>query len=202
MTKPPFRRRRGADDRTLSLLGCFLQEVAEVYALPTGEHALHLLETGRMTEAEYFARLCDRHAASGQPRLDPVAAREMLVGRPMVASEVMIDAVRRLRGAGISTALLTNSVREWEAGWRPLMPFDELFDVLIDSSVVGLRKPDPEIYRLTCRRLALDPSDCLFVDDLECNVEAARAVGMHALHCTNAEVTAAEVLRLLTEGGG
>ncbi len=200
MTLPPFRLRRGADQRSLGLLGCFLREVAEVYALPTGDHDLHLLETGRLTEAEYLVRLCDRHAAAGHPRIDPDDAREILVGRPMVTSEVMVDAVREVHAAGHRTALLTNNVREWELSWRPLMPFEELFDVVLDSSAVGLRKPDPAIYRLTCERLGLEPAECLFVDDLECNVAAARAVGMEALLCCDGPATAAEVLRRMVNG--
>jgi putative hydrolase of the HAD superfamily len=80
------------------------------------------------------------------------------------------------------------------------MPFDELFDVILDSSVVGLRKPDPAIYRLTCERLGLQPSELLFVDDLECNVVAARELGMEALLCSNGPATAAEVLRRLVDG--
>lgn len=202
MTLPPFRIRRGADERTLSLLGCFLREVGEVYALPTGDHDLHRLETGRLTEADYIVRLCDRHAAEGHARIDPADAREILVGRPMVASEVMVEAVRQVRAAGHRTALLTNNVREWELAWRALMPFDELFDVTVDSSAVGLRKPDPAIYRLTCERLGLDPAECLFVDDLECNVAAARALGMEALLCADGPATAAEVRRLMLNGGG
>jgi putative hydrolase of the HAD superfamily len=195
MTLPLFRRPHGADERQLSLFAWFLQEVQEVYALTTGDHDLHLLETGRLTEAEYFARLCDRHAAAGHPRLDPADARAILFGRPMAASEVMVEAVRRVRAAGHRTALLTNNAREWGVTWRALMPFDELFDVILDSSEVGLRKPDPAIYRLACERLGLEPSECLFVDDLECNVEAARELGMEVLLCADGPATAAEVLR-------
>lgn len=201
MTLPLFRRPRGADERTLSLLGSFLREVAEVYALPTGDHDLHLLETGRLSEADYIARLCNRHAADGHPRLEPGEAREILLGRPMVTSQVMVDAVRRVRAAGHRTALLTNNAREWEPAWRALMPVDDLFDIVLDSSVVGLRKPDPAIYHLTCERLELQPAECLFVDDLECNVEAARAVGMEALLCADGPATAAEVLRRMLNGG-
>ena len=201
MTLPLFRRPPGADERQLSLLGWFLQEVREVYGLPTGDHDLHLLETGRLTEAEFFVRLCDRHAAAGHERIDPADARGILFGRPMVASEVMVEAVRRVRAAGHRTALLTNNAREWAVTWRPLIPLAELFDVVLDSSEVGLRKPDPAIYRLTCRQLGLEPAECLFVDDLECNVEAARGLGMEALLCADGPATAAEVLRRMAAGG-
>jgi putative hydrolase of the HAD superfamily len=201
MTLPLFRRRPDAGERELGFLGWFLREATEVYGLPTSDHDLHLLETGRLTEAEFFVRLCDRHAAGGNPRIDPGDAREILFGRPMVASEVMVDAVRRVRGAGYRTALLTNNAREWEPTWRTLLPFDELFDVVLDSSVVGLRKPDPAIYHLACERLGLRPDECLFVDDLECNVVAARELGMEALLCSG-PATAAEVVRLLLDSRG
>jgi putative hydrolase of the HAD superfamily len=201
MTQPLFRRPPEADALLTSLLGVFLQEAAEVYHLPTGDHDLHLLETGRLTEAEYLARLCERHAAAGHPPLDPAVARRMLLGRPLLACDEMVAAVRRVRTAGYRTGLLTNTAREWGATWRRVVPLDELFDVVLDSSEVGLRKPDPAIYRLACERLGLAPAECLFVDDLECNVAAARGLGMEALLCDDGTAVAAEVLRRLVGGG-
>lgn len=201
MTQPPFRRPAEADALLTSLLAAFLHEAAEVYHLPTGDHDLHLLETGRLAEAEYFARLCERHAAAGNPRLDPVVARRMLVGRPLLACDAMVEAVRRVRAAGYRTGLVTNNAREWGETWRRVVPLDELFDVVLDSSEVGLRKPDPAIYRLACERLGVAPAECLFVDDLECNVAAAQRLGMEVLLCGDGTATAAEVLRRLVGGG-
>ena len=81
-------------------------------------------------------------------------------------------------------ALLTNNVREWEPLWRPMLPVDEIFELVVDSAFVGMRKPDPEIYELTLGRLRerdgladLDAAECVFVDDIEVNVEAARDAG-------------------------
>ena len=54
-----------------------------------------------------------------------------------------------LRAAGYRMALLTNNVREWELRWRALAPIDEIFELVVDSAFVGVRKPDPEIYELT-----------------------------------------------------
>jgi putative hydrolase of the HAD superfamily len=86
-------------------------------------------------------------------------------------------------------ALLTNNVREWEPLWRSMMPVDEVFELVVDSAFVGMRKPEPGIYELTLERMrALDgagdlvASDCLFVDDIEVNIDAARALGMTAVH--------------------
>ena len=91
----------------------------------------------------------------------------------------MIDFVRELRGRGLRTALLTNNVREWEPLWRAKLPeIDELFEIVVDSGFVGMRKPDPEIYELTLERLG-GPSagECVFLDDIEVNCEAAREPG-------------------------
>ena len=115
-------------------------------------------------------------------------------------NEAMLDLAARVRGAGYRTALLTNNVREWEPRWRAIFAVDELFEVVVDSAFVGLRKPDPAIYRLTCGRLGLPAEACLFVDDLEPNVEAARAVGLGAVRYRDPEQAVAEVLAAL-EGG-
>jgi putative hydrolase of the HAD superfamily len=109
----------------------------------------------------------------------------------------MIDAVRQVKGAGYRTALLTNISRSGEALWRSLFAVDELFDVVVDSSQVGLRKPDPAIFLLTCERLGLQPEQCLFVDDLRCNVDAAADLGMTTLQCKDPVAVADEVVEML-----
>ena len=81
-------------------------------------------------------------------------------------------------------ALLTNNVREWEPRWRSMLPeIDEIFEVIVDSAFVGMRKPEPAIYELTLERLGggLGPADCVFVDDIELNCEAARELGWQAV---------------------
>ena len=72
-------------------------------------------------------------------------------------------------------------MREWEPLWRAKLPeIDEIFEVVVDSAFVGMRKPEPEIYELTLERLGdgLAAEDCLFVDDIDVNCDAARALGM------------------------
>src|SRR5215211_2471867 len=103
-------------------------------------------------------------------------------------NEPMIELMRGLRARGLRMALLTNNVREWEPLWRSMMPVDEVFELVVDSAFVGMRKPEAEIYELTLARMrALDgagdlvASDCLFVDDIEVNIDAARALGMTAV---------------------
>jgi epoxide hydrolase-like predicted phosphatase len=107
----------------------------------------------------------------------------------------MIDCMRELRGRGLRMALLTNNVREWEPQWRAKLPeIDEIFEVVVDSAFVGMRKPDREIYELTLERLGdVEAAECLFVDDVDVNCEAARALGMQAVHYVDAEQAIREI---------
>jgi putative hydrolase of the HAD superfamily len=94
---------------------------------------------------------------------------------------------------GLRFALCTNNVREWEARWRAMLPVDELFEVVVDSAFVGVRKPDPAIYRLTCERLGVAPERCVFVDDVEVNCTAAAELGMAAVRFRDNAQAIAEI---------
>lgn len=197
MTEPLFRGRSDIDPQYVELIAFFLNDFRDTYHLPTGAHDLHLLETGKISDAEFFDRMCRRYAEAGHEPVDPRAAQRVVFGRGMEASSAMVDAVRQVKGGGYRTALLTNISRDGEKMWRELIPVDDLFDVVIDSSRVGLRKPDPRIYQLACERLGVQPSDCLFIDDLACNVEAAEALGMQVIQCLDPVVVADEVVERL-----
>jgi putative hydrolase of the HAD superfamily len=105
----------------------------------------------------------------------------------------MIERMRELRGRGYRMALLTNNVREWQPLWRTMLPVDEIFEVLVDSGFVGMRKPDAEIYELTLERLELPAEACLFVDDIEVNCDAARELGMTTVHFRETEQALGEI---------
>jgi epoxide hydrolase-like predicted phosphatase len=112
----------------------------------------------------------------------------------------MIEYVRELRDRGLRTALLTNNVREWEARWRPMLPeIDEIFEVVVDSAFVGMRKPEPEIYLLTLERLGggIEPADCVFVDDIAINCDAARELGMTPVVFETTEQAREEIEEIL-----
>ena len=164
-----------------------------------GANPVHELELGRMTEADFLDRV-GRALSAELGR--PVAMHEFAerYWDAMGPNEAMLDLAARVRAAGYRTALLTNNVREWEPRWRAIFAVDELFELVVDSAFVGLRKPDPAIYRLTCDRLGLAAEQCLFVDDLEPNVEAARAVGLGAVQYRDPEQAVAEVLGALAGG--
>jgi epoxide hydrolase-like predicted phosphatase len=165
---------------SLEQLGTALGRAAEEH----GEHPLFALERGEITEVEFAARV-QAHLEDG---FDPIRLRALYFER-LRPNAKMIQYVRELRGRGVRAALLTNNVREWEPLWRAKLPeIDELFELVVDSAFVGLRKPDAAIYSLTLERLGgVPPERCVFVDDLDVNCDAARALGMAAVRFESAE---------------
>jgi len=94
----------------------------------------------------------------------------------------MVERTWALKAAGLRLGMITNNVAEFREFWRAMLPVDELFDVVIDSSEVGMRKPDPAIFHLALESLgSIEPARSVFLDDYAGNIVAAEAVGMHAI---------------------
>jgi epoxide hydrolase-like predicted phosphatase len=169
-----------------------------------GQSAIHKVEKGLITAeefAELLAEIFSRKA--GRP-----IASENLITRlfaRMELNEELFEAVASARRAGVRTGLLSNS---WGTHDQPVDPvggsdekhaprrldgyprhrFPELFDAVVISGEVQMRKPDPEIYLHAAELLGLPPSACVFVDDLDRNVEVAESLGMAGIvHRDNAE---------------
>lgn len=106
----------------------------------------------------------------------------------------MIEAVRRARAAGVRTGLVSNS---WGVRRYPRELMAELFDGVVISGEVGIRKPSPEIYALGARSIGLAPEACVFVDDLPFNLEPAAELGMATVHHRTAGQTVPELEFLL-----
>jgi putative hydrolase of the HAD superfamily len=162
----------------------------------TGRNPLHELEKGAITEDEFLGSI-EREMGGG------ASLRELhhVYFDHLQPNDPMIGFVRSLRvDRGLRSALLTNNVREWEHKWRSMLPeIDEIFEVIVDSAFVGMRKPDPAIYELTVERLGdgIEPSHCVFIDDVDVNCDAASALGMAAVQFHSAEQAIAEVEALL-----
>jgi putative hydrolase of the HAD superfamily len=162
-----------------------------------GVHPLFALERGEITEAEFLARL-ERglEAELGlSVRLHGFGARLMDALDPNRELFDRFAALKRERG--LRFALCTNNVREWEPLWRPKLPIDDVFETVVDSAFVGMRKPEPEIYALTLERLGLPGEACAFIDDLEHNVEGARDAGMQGIVYRDTAQAIAELEALL-----
>jgi len=145
-------------------------------------HPLFELETGRLTEAEFLQKLGDALEPALGHRPELHRFREIYFDA-LAPNEPMFELMRKAKAGGHRMALLTNNVREWEPLWRTMLPIDEVFEVVVDSGFVGCRKPDREIYELTLERLGGIPAEeCLFIDDTDVNCDAARTLGMSAVH--------------------
>ena len=157
-----------------------------------GAHPLFELETGRMTEADFLRMLGDELTTQlGRPvELHGFGEAYFEHLHP---NERMIDYMRELSGRGYKLAICTNNVREWERLWRAKLPVDELFEVVVDSAFVGVRKPEPRIYELTLERLGVTAEAALIIDDIELNCDAARALGMEAVWFRSTEQAIADV---------
>jgi len=162
-----------------------------------GAHPLFELETGRVTEAAFLEAL--------SAELTTQLGREVSMdgfGRHYLDSlhpnTEFIEYMRALRGRGYRMAICTNNVREWEQLWRAKLPVDEIFDVVVDSARVGVRKPDREIYAITIQRLGVEPAAALLVDDIELNCDAAREFGMSAVWFRENQQAIADIEAALT----
>jgi len=166
-----------------------------------GMHPLYELEKGHVTEHEFLSTLRTELAVElgHEPELHDF---KEIYFKALNPNEEMIAEMAAARDAGYRMAMLTNNVREWEPLWRAMLPVDEVFELVVDSAFVGMRKPEPEIYSLTLDRLrAHDPgelgdltfSECLFIDDFEVNCAAARELGIHAVRFSTNEQALGEI---------
>jgi putative hydrolase of the HAD superfamily len=138
---------------------------------------IHALERGECTTEEFERLLAARMARrDGVQVLAEGLLTRMFAGS--TAADAMYDAVRAIRAAGLRTGLLSNS---WGMADYPRHLFAAMFDVVVISGEVGMRKPEERIFRHATGLLGLDPAECVFVDDIQVNVAAAEAVGMTAI---------------------
>jgi epoxide hydrolase-like predicted phosphatase len=154
------------------------------------EHSRTLLiglETGALPEEEFEPRFAK---VLGVPA--PGLIDRMFAGAG--PDENMLSAVRRARQAGVRTGLISNS---WGTRRYDREQLAELFDGVVISGDVGIRKPDPQIYELGAQRIGLPPSDCVFVDDLPFNLKPAAELGMTTVHHVSDSKTIAELEVLL-----
>lgn len=175
-TEDPTRRRQLAADLDVSL--------DALHGIVFGSDSWNLARTGRITTDDHW-RAVGRRLGLAWPDKVNAFRKAFFAGDRL--DRDMIALIRRLR-AWYKIALLSNApgnLRRWIAKeWE--IP-DDTFDEIVVSAEEGIMKPDPEIYRLTLARLNVAPHEAIFVDDLLKNVEAARALGIEAIHFTSPE---------------
>lgn len=144
------------------------------------DHPWHRLERGEMALGDAREAIARLGAERG---FDADLFRVLAaLGRSGGPREDFVERARRLRRRGIASAIVTNNVREFRDAWRAMLPVDELFDAVIDSCEVGVRKPDPRIFEKALEAVGgVEPGRALFLDDYEGNVAAARRLGVHGI---------------------
>jgi putative hydrolase of the HAD superfamily len=145
-----------------------------------------------------FAELFAAEARGAGHEIDGRAVLTLLVAE---VRPPMVEALRRCHER-LKTALLTNNFRAPDVPGRPgsdepMAELADLFDVVIESSKVGLRKPDTAIYELVCRELAVEPREAVFLDDLGVNLKPARAMGMITIKVDDSDQALAELEHVL-----
>ena len=167
--------------------------VADAYAVSGSPNPIHALERGECSAAEFEAILAARLLRlDGGSVLAEGLLRRMFAALLPVPS--MYDTIRALRVAGFGTALLSNS---WGCDEYPRADFPGLFDTVVLSGEVGMRKPEREIFLHAAQTLGLPPEDCVFIDDMPANVAAAQALGMTGVLHTETASTAKALQDLL-----
>jgi putative hydrolase of the HAD superfamily len=148
-----------------------------------GDHPWHQLERGEISLDSAREQILALGRESGLTvDIYELFARMAGNNAGADARQPLVQRVRLLRAEGYTTGIITNNVREFGDGWRALVPVDELFDFVVDSSSAGVRKPDPRIFQIALDHLdGVSPEEVIFLDDYPANVEAARALGLHSL---------------------
>ncbi|MEZ5247455.1 MAG: HAD family phosphatase [Acidimicrobiales bacterium] len=147
-----------------------------------GDHSWHRVERGEIPLAEAWG---DIEASIAEFGIElSLADFFRRFGDDPHDRTIVTETVLELHGRGIAMGIITNNVKEFSesegGGWRTLVPM-EVMSVVVDSSAVGLRKPDPAIYQHALAELGVAAADTVFLDDMVANVEAARAIGMHGI---------------------
>jgi epoxide hydrolase-like predicted phosphatase len=161
------------------------------------DHPWHRLERGELALEVARAEIIALGRREGVDS-DPFHLFSAMGGGGMRAD--VVEFARGVKLGGVATALVTNNAVEFRDFWRRSIPVAELFDQVVDSSEVGMRKPNPRIFELALERLGgIDPASAVFVDDWPGNVEAARRVGLRGILVTEDYSAALSELRSLIE---
>jgi putative hydrolase of the HAD superfamily len=152
---------------------------------------IHALERGECTREEFEYLLASQITRTDGSAVPAAGLLERMFAAA-VEVELMFELFRGLRRAGVRTGLLSNS---WGNEY-PREFFPEMFDAVVISGEVGMRKPEERIFRHALAKLDLEPAECAFVDDIEANIAAAEAIGMVGVLHRDPETTASAVRKL------
>lgn len=175
-----------------SYLTVMRQWVKQAYSDDGDQNPIHALERGEWTNDEFELALArELVLESGGPVAGPGLLARMFAGQTL--DEEMLSLFRRLKASGVPTGLLSNS---WGGGY-PTELFPDMFDAVVISAEVGMRKPEPRIFLHASQLLGLEPDECVFIDDIKANITAAEQMGFTGVLHSAAADTARQVADLL-----
>ena len=133
-----------------------------------------------------FARFCTEFEAECSTAGGTVDAAALMraISQGFAPRPSMVDAITSIRARGLRVGALTNNWATTDTS-ASTEPTELGFDTVVESAIEGMRKPDPRIYLLVCERLAVEPDECVFLDDLGVNLKPARALGMTTIKVSN-----------------
>jgi putative hydrolase of the HAD superfamily len=146
-----------------------------------------------------FEEFCDAFDAECAARGGTVSARDLMaaVAAGLEARPAMVAAITSIRDHGLKTAALTNNWADHPSNTDRVRSTGDWFDLMVESAIEGIRKPDPRIYQLVCDRLGVSPKETVFLDDLGANLKPARELGMTTIKVAEPEAALAELEAVL-----
>ena len=172
--------------------------VRSINATNPDTNAWALFERSEITPAEFD----EMFAAEARAKGGEVTGAEVITCLAGDIRPKMVEALRKVRAAGLKTACITNNVsagegagmaRSHDVASKIAAIMDELFDFVVESSKVGIRKPDPKIYEMACEAIDVSPSNAVYLDDLGINLKPARAMGMTTIKVIDPDDALAEL---------
>ena len=175
-----------------SYVAIMRQWVHQAYAVGQDDNPIHALERGECTNAVFeLALAAHLTLVDGGPVDGAGLLSRMFAGSAL--DDIMLELFRELHARGVPTGLLSNS---W-GGPYPRELFADMFDAVVISAEVGMRKPEARIFLHAAQLLGLEPQECIFVDDIQANIEAAEQIGFTGVLHDQAAATARRVAELL-----
>lgn len=175
--------------------------ISEIVVSGGDKGAWSRFERGELSPDDFATAFEAECAAAGQT----VAVADLFgsFGGEAGPRPEMVTAIGALRAHGLRTGALTNNWADANGGTHitgatPLAAqLATLFDTIVESALVGLRKPEPQIYELVCAQLGVQPTEAVFLDDLGTNLKPARALGMATIKVDDPHVAIAELAAIL-----
>lgn len=172
--------------------------VRRINSVDPDSNAWAQLERGEITP-DRFVTAFEAEADALGAHLEAQALLDALLALPSTrerARPQMLAAVERLRQAGLRVGLLTNNIAAMGSRTDTRWVHD-VFDEVLESCLLGVRKPEPRSYELACAALGVPPAATVFLDDLGINLKPARAMGMHTIKVTDPDAALAELADLV-----